>query len=74
MSNHRPVLEPRVFPSSGWQNVEESIKIEEETLPRYEPERFYPVRLGEVFNHRYQVVGKIGFGSTATIWLCRDLE
>ncbi|KAL4958916.1 kinase-like domain-containing protein [Aspergillus stella-maris] len=34
---------------------------------------FYPVRVGEVLNHRYQIVGKLGYGSSATVWLCRDL-
>ncbi|BCS04295.1 uncharacterized protein AKAW2_80096S [Aspergillus luchuensis] len=65
--------EPRVFPSSGWENIEPSFLVEEENIPTYKPEKFYPVRIGEVFNHRYQVVGKLGYGSTATVWLCRDL-
>jgi hypothetical protein len=28
-------------------------KIEEESVPGYKPESFYPVTLGEVFNSRY---------------------
>ena len=32
------------------------------------------MQLGEVFNSRYQVVAKLGFGTSSTIWLCRDLE
>ncbi|CAG7916448.1 unnamed protein product [Penicillium olsonii] len=35
--------------------------------------KFYPVYIGEVFNHRYQVLGKLGYGSNATVWLGRDL-
>ncbi|KNZ77718.1 Dual specificity tyrosine-phosphorylation-regulated kinase mbk-2 [Termitomyces sp. J132] len=35
---------------------------------------YYPVRIGEVFACRYQVVGKLGFGMTATTWLARDLK
>lgn len=65
--------EPRVFPSSGWENIEPSFLVEKENIPNYKPENFYPVRIGEVFNHRYQVVGKLGYGLTATVWLCRDL-
>ncbi|KAK4149514.1 kinase-like domain-containing protein [Chaetomidium leptoderma] len=49
-------------------------KIEEETLPDYLPERFYPVRIGEVLASRYQVVGKLGYGTTSTVWLARDLD
>ncbi|KAI8948130.1 kinase-like domain-containing protein [Xylaria longipes] len=48
--------------------------IQEETLPAYKAERFYPVRLGEVFKSRYQIVAKLGYGTASTIWLCRDLE
>ncbi|GIK07106.1 hypothetical protein Aspvir_002761 [Aspergillus viridinutans] len=64
---------PRLFPTSGWDHIDPSIPIEEETIPTYRPEKFYPVHIGEVFNHRYQVVGKLGYGSSATVWLCRDL-
>ena len=64
---------PRVFPGSGWDNIDPSFWIEEESIPTYRPEKFYPVRIGEVFNDRYQVVGKLGYASSATLWLCRDL-
>lgn len=47
--------------------------VEEETLPFYEPEQFYPVRIGETFLSRYKVVGKLGYGAYSTVWLCRDL-
>lgn len=69
----RPSSQPRVFPSAGWSSIDPSTLIEEELIPSYKPEKFYPVRIGEVFNHRYQVVGKLGYGSSATVWLCRDL-
>ncbi|OAP62401.1 hypothetical protein AYL99_04604 [Fonsecaea erecta] len=49
-------------------------QIEEETLPKYNPDHWYPVRLGEVLNHRYEIVVKLGFGMTATVWLARDLQ
>ena len=29
--------------------------------------------MGEVFQSRYQVVGKLGYGGYSTAWLCRDL-
>ncbi|KAI9806285.1 MAG: hypothetical protein M1825_006400 [Sarcosagium campestre] len=35
---------------------------------------FYPVRIGEVFQSRYQVLGKLGYGSRSTAWLCCDLR
>ncbi|KAI4749956.1 protein kinase [Aureobasidium sp. EXF-12344] len=48
-------------------------KIEEESVPGYKAESFYPVILGDVFNSRYQVLAKLGFGTASTVWLCRDL-
>lgn len=50
------------------------VKIEEETVPDYKEERFYPVRLGDIFHSRYKVLAKLGFGTASTVWLCRDLE
>lgn len=48
--------------------------IEEETLPHYDPEQFYPVHIGDVFKNRYQIMGKLGYGTYSTSWLCRDLK
>ncbi|KAI0344763.1 kinase domain protein [Trametopsis cervina] len=64
---------PRQFSNTSYQSIDESHKIEEETWPWYRPEDFYPVRIGEVFNSRYQIVGKLGYGGYGTVWLCRDL-
>ena len=33
-------------------------------LPNYHTVWYYPVRIGELFASRYQVVGKLGFGAT----------
>ncbi|KAJ6036015.1 kinase-like domain-containing protein [Penicillium herquei] len=49
-------------------------KLEEETLRWYSPDLFYPVKIGDVFRSRYQVIGKLGFGGYSTVWLCRDLQ
>jgi len=38
-------------------------KIEEETLPYYNPLDFYPTRIGEILASKYKVVGKLGFGA-----------
>ncbi|KAF1820044.1 kinase-like protein [Dissoconium aciculare CBS 342.82] len=47
--------------------------IEEENTPYYQPENFYPVQLGQVLQERYQVATKLGYGSSSTVWLARDL-
>jgi len=36
--------------------------IEEETFVWYDLKYFYPVQIGEVFQSRYQVIGKLGYG------------
>jgi len=49
-------------------------RFEEEANPGYKAEHFYPVRIGEIFKSRYEVLAKLGFGMCSTVWLCRDLE
>ncbi|PLB33109.1 protein kinase-like protein [Aspergillus candidus] len=48
--------------------------IEEENTPYYDSSLFYPARLGDVFNNRYQLAAKLGYGSNSTVWLARDLN
>ena len=47
--------------------------IEEECTPHYSPKHFYPMRLYGVLNDRYQVSAKLGWGTSSTVWLARDL-
>lgn len=51
-----------------------SCLVEEETVRGYKVEHYYPVEAGEIFQHRYSVIGKLGYGSASTVWLCRDLS
>lgn len=44
----------------------------EEDLDRYRPGGYHPVHLGDVFNDRYVVVRKLGYGQYSTVWLARD--
>jgi hypothetical protein len=53
--------------------MEQDQLIEEETLPEHCPDHFYPVHLGELFNDRFRTVAKLGYGSSSTVWLARDL-
>lgn len=34
--------------------------IEEEHAPRYRPDSFYPTRLFDILNNRYQIAAKLG--------------
>ena len=74
LSTVRPPSEPRAFPSQGFGVVAEDKPFEEENLPDYQADHFYPARLGQIFNDRYQTVAKLGYGSSSTLWLARDLE
>jgi hypothetical protein len=63
----------RLFTPSDSQPPDPNDKLEEESLPEYLQDRFYPVKIGETFQTRYQVIGKLGFGVCSTVWLCKDL-
>ncbi|KAG6871840.1 hypothetical protein C0995_015879 [Termitomyces sp. Mi166 len=65
---------PRVFPATGFHNIPPSKKVEEELLDWYTPQSFYPVRIGDIIRSKYQVLYKLGYGTTSTLWICRDLH
>ena len=60
--------------TGSFETIDPSLKVEEETVPSYKAHKFYPVRIGETIHERYRVLGKLGYGSGSTIWLCRDLS
>lgn len=49
-------------------------KFEEERYPNYKAHQYYPVQLGQTFASRYRVIAKLGYGTTSTVWLSRDLK
>jgi serine/threonine-protein kinase SRPK3 len=73
-SSPATLLRPREFPSSGYEAIDPSQRVEEERLPFYNREDYYPMRIGAVIKDRYQVVAKLGYGTSSTVWLCRDLR
>ena len=64
----------RAVRSSGFLALDPTKKIEEERMPAYDRDLFYPVRLGDTFCSRYQVLSKLGFGAYSTVWFCRDVQ
>lgn len=69
----RPPSPPRVFANTNFEKISVDCRVEEETFSDYLSGRYYPVRIGEVFFSKYQVVGKLGYGAYSTVWLARDL-
>lgn len=65
---------PLTFSNHTFTRIPLDEKIEEELFPDYVAPCYYPVRIGEVFRDRYQILGKLGFGTSSTVWLARDLE
>lgn len=65
---------PLKFNNSNFIRLPISQAIEEETIPGYVAGRYYPTRIGETLKDRYQVVGKLGFGTSSTVCLARDME
>ncbi|KAL2397759.1 hypothetical protein ABEF93_004421 [Exophiala dermatitidis] len=62
------------FVSTQATRMDFSQPFEEERLPWYNSDQFYPVRLGEIFHSKYKVVGKLGYGAHSTVWLCRNMK
>ena len=64
----------RMTHAPSYATLDSSCTIEEEKVRGYKAEHYYPVKTGEVFQHRYSVIGKLGYGSASTVWLCHDLS
>jgi serine/threonine protein kinase len=45
----------------------------EENPQEYRAGGYHPVHLGELFNNRYQIISKLGYGVYSTVWLAKDL-
>lgn len=73
-SLRRLTWKPLAFPKGGTIRLDASEKVEEETVPGYDPNQYCSIRIGEILRERYQIVGKLGFGTTSTVWLARDFE
>lgn len=66
---------PLRFPTTGFEVIPATELLEEERFDEFETGNYYPVNIGDLFaSDEYQVVGKLGFGSTSTVWLARNLQ
>lgn len=62
------------FPTSGFEVIKPSQILEEERFKEFKKGNYYPVNIGDVLVSKYQILGKLGFGTTSTVWLARELE
>ncbi|PYI29535.1 kinase domain protein [Aspergillus indologenus CBS 114.80] len=65
---------PMHFPTSGFDILPPSEVLEEERFEHFRCGAYYPANIGDVLKAKYQVIGKLGFGTTSAVWLARDLE
>ncbi|PNP51065.1 hypothetical protein THARTR1_08293 [Trichoderma harzianum] len=70
------------------QEPEKVVELTEDTAPQhdstsedmeegkaaYRPGGFHPVYIGDIFNDRYKILNKIGYGVYSTVWLVKDLQ
>ena len=47
--------------------------VEEQRVSACTDLDWYPVEIGERFD-QYEVLGKLGWGQTSTVWLCKDYQ
>lgn len=45
-----------------------------EPVEEYRRGGYHPVHLHDVFNERYEVIGKLAYGQYSTVWLAKDRQ
>lgn len=67
----RALSPPLSFPASGFETVRPSEMLDEERFEQFKQGRYYPANIGDVIGSKCQIIGKLGFGGTSTVWLAR---
>lgn len=57
-------------PSNDWDFYGTDLEVED--LIYYDVGGYCPVLIGDIFEHRYKVIHKLGHGGSGTVWLARD--
>uniref|UniRef100_A0A674H4G1 non-specific serine/threonine protein kinase n=1 Tax=Taeniopygia guttata TaxID=59729 RepID=A0A674H4G1_TAEGU len=73
-----PPPPPPPLPEPGPPEPEEEIlgsdDEEQEDPADYCKGGYHPVKIGDLFNGRYHVIRKLGWGHFSTVWLCWDMQ
>merc|ERR1719364_126433 len=54
-------------------DAEDFSESDDEGADGYRKGGYHVVTVGEVYNERYRVLAKLGWGHFSTVWLCQDL-
>mmetsp|Transcript_57509 Transcript_57509/g.136820 ORF Transcript_57509/g.136820 Transcript_57509/m.136820 type:complete len:618 (-) Transcript_57509:71-1924(-) len=60
--------------ASEFQEPAEDFTSDDEGADGYRRGGYHVVTVGEVYNQRYRVIAKLGWGHFSTVWLCHDVE
>lgn len=56
------------------EHEEDYTESDDEGADGYRKGGYHVVTVGEIYNQRYQVIAKLGWGHFSTVWLCQDLH
>mmetsp|Transcript_3910 Transcript_3910/g.9475 ORF Transcript_3910/g.9475 Transcript_3910/m.9475 type:complete len:1074 (+) Transcript_3910:420-3641(+) len=59
---------------NGSDSGEDYTDDEDEGEDGYKPGGYHPVKIGEVYNQRYVVIKKLGWGHFSTVWMVKDRQ
>lgn len=62
------------FNNSNFRTLPSDQMIEEEAHDAISKSRYYPMRVGDIIENKYQVVGKLGYGLGSTVWLANEFR
>ncbi|KAG7454806.1 hypothetical protein MATL_G00263660 [Megalops atlanticus] len=69
-----PVIREPVAPPEPEEEILGSDDEEQEDPADYCKGGYHPVKIGDLFNGRYHVIRKLGWGHFSTVWLCWDIQ
>ncbi|KAI7789455.1 putative SRSF protein kinase 2-like [Triplophysa rosa] len=72
--SRRPDTQKPVVPPEPEEEILGSDDEEQEDPADYCKGGYHPVKIGDLFNGRYHVIRKLGWGHFSTVWLCWDIQ